>query len=261
MDLGLKGSSVLITGGSGGIGLATARAFAAEGCALHLAARGAEKLRRAQTDISRDFDVPVTVHPVDLSGTENALRLAESCAGVDVLVNNAGAIPGGGIEEIDDGRWREAWDLKVFGYVNMMRALYTEMKSHGRGVIVNVIGTVGDQRPADYAAGLSANSALAALTRALGGEGLDYGVRVVGVSPGDMTNERGVEFLRRQAAKELGDPGRWRERLSRLPGGRAATSEDVADAILFLASPRAGYVSGTVLTVDGGLSSRRATRL
>jgi len=259
MDLGLKGRSVLITGGSGGIGLATARAFAAEGCALRLAARTPEKLRVAREDISRDFDVPVTVHATDLSRAENALRLAETCAAdVDVLVNNAGAIPGGGIEEIDDGRWREAWDLKIFGYVNMMRALYAEMKTRGRGVIVNVLGTAGDQMPADYAAGISANSALAALTRALGGESLDHGVRVVGVSPGDMSNKRGVEFLHRQAEKEFGDPGRWRERLARLPGGRAATSEEVADAILFLASPRAGYVSGTVLTIDGGLGSRRS---
>lgn len=258
MDLELAGRSVLITGGSGGIGLATARAFAAEGCALHLAARTAENLRTAQMDISRDFDVPVTVHAVDLSRAENARWLAGTCAGVDILVNNAGAIPGGDIEEIDDGRWREAWDLKVFGYVNMMRALYAEMKSRGRGVIVNVTGTAGDQRPSDYAAGLSANAALATLTRALGGESLDHGVRVVGVSPGDMANERGMEFLHRQAEKEFGDPGRWRERLARLPGGRAATSEDVANAIVFLASPRAGYVSGTVLTVDGGLGSRRA---
>lgn len=140
----------------------------------------------------------------------------------------------------------------------MTRALYAEMKARGRGVVVNVIGTAGDQRPADYAAGVSANAALATLTRALGGESLDHGVRVVGVSPGDMTNERGTEFLRRQAAEEFGDPERWREPLARLPGGRAATSEEVADAILFLASPRAGYVSGTVLTIDGGMSSRRA---
>ena len=258
MDLGLMGRSVLITGGSGAIGLAAARAFAAEGCALHLAARTFDKLRAAQEDISRGFGVPVVVHAVDLSSAENARWLAETCADVDILVNNAGAIPGGKIEEVDDDRWREAWDLKVFGYVNMMRALYREMRARGRGVIVNVIGTAGDQRPSDYAAGVSANAALATLTRALGGESLDHGVRVVGVSPGDMINERGTEFLRRQAEKEFGDPGRWRERLARLPGGRAATSEEVADIILFLASPRAAYVSGAVLTVDGGMSSRRA---
>lgn len=258
MDLGLKGGSVLITGGSGAIGLATARAFAAEGCSLHLAARSEEGLRAAGAEVSRDFGVPVAVHAVDLSRGDGARRLAEACAGVDVLVNNAGAVPGGKIEEVGEDRWREAWDLKVFGYVNMTRALYVKMKGRGSGVVVNVIGTAGDQSPADYAAGVSANAALATLTRALGGESLDHGVRVVGVSPGDMGNERGVEFLRRQAERELGDPERWRERLSRLPGGRAATSEEVADAIVFLASPRAGYVSGTVLTVDGGMSSRRA---
>ncbi len=74
----------------------------------------------------------------------------------------------------------------------MMRALYAEMKARGRCVIVNVIGTAGDGRPADYAAGISANAALAALTRALGGESLDHGVRVAGVSPGDMTNARSI---------------------------------------------------------------------
>ena len=133
MDLGLMGRSVLITGGSGGVGFATARAFAAEGCALHLAARTAENLFVAQESITHDFDVRVTVHAVDLSNAENARRLARACSDVEILVNNAGAIPGGTIEEVDDERWHEAWNLKVFGYVNMMRALYAEMKGPARG--------------------------------------------------------------------------------------------------------------------------------
>jgi len=258
MDLHLNGCSILITGGSKGIGFATARAFAAEGCRLHLAARTAVDLQAAREKIRRDFDVPVVIHTVDLSLGVNVQRLAEACSEVDILVNNAGAIPGGTLEAIDEDRWRAAWELKVFGYINMMRTYYKKMKARGQGVIVNIIGNAGNQAPHEYAAGVSADAMLEVLTRTLGGKSLDDGVRVVGVSPGDLMNERGIMFLRRQAEKELGDPERWRERLAGLPGGRAGTSEEIADAVVFLASPRASYISGAVLTIDGGVSARRA---
>jgi NAD(P)-dependent dehydrogenase (short-subunit alcohol dehydrogenase family) len=258
MNLNLNGRSILITGGSKGIGLATARAFAAEGCNLHIAARTKHDLQAARESIRRDFDVPVAIHVVDLSLGANVQRLAETCSEVDILVNNAGAIPGGTIEALDEERWRAAWELKVFGYINMMRAYYKKMKARGQGVIVNIIGNAGNQAPHEYAAGVSADAMLEVLTRTLGGKSLDDGVRVVGVSPGDLMNERGIMFLRRQAEKELGDPARWRERLAGLPGGRAGTSEEIADAVAFLASPRAGYISGAVLTIDGGVSARRA---
>ena len=258
MDLSLTGLSVLITGGSKGIGLATARAFASEGCNLHLVARTATDLESARNEITRDFDVSITVYPVDLSHGTNVQQLAGSCADVDILVNNAGAVPGGSIEAIDEQRWRLAWDLKVFGYINMMREYYVRMKARGRGVIVNIIGNAGNQTPADYAAGVTADAMLEVLTRTLGGVSLDYGVRIVGVSPGDLMNERGIMFLRHQAEKEWGDRDRWRERLAKLPGGQAGTSEGIADAVVFLASPRASYISGAVLTIDGGVSARRA---
>ncbi len=258
MDLNLKESLVLITGGSKGIGLATAQAFAAEGCNLHLAARNIEGLQAAKESLTSDFDVQVAIHAVDLSLGTNVLQLVEACNDVDILVNNAGAIPGGTIEKMEEKQWRAAWELKVFGYINMMRAYYKKMKLRGQGVIVNVIGNAGNQAPADYAAGVSADAMLEVLTRTLGGESLDFGVRVVGVSPGDLMNARGIMFLRHQAEKDLGDPERWRERLKDLPGGRAGTSEEIADAIVFLASPRARYISGAVLTIDGGVSARRA---
>ena len=248
MELDLKGKSALITGGSKGIGFATARAFAAEGASLHIAARTTGDLEWARQEIRRDFDVPVAVHAVDLTQGQAARELAKECADVDILVNNAGAIPGGQIEEIDEDRWRHAWDLKVFGYINMMRAIYSEMKALGRGVIVNICGTAGNQIPADYAAGITANGATS----------LNHGIRVLGINPGDMENERGIMFLRRQAEKEFGDAERWREKFSDLPGGWAATSEDIANAVVFLASSRARYISGTVLTIDGGLSASQA---
>jgi NAD(P)-dependent dehydrogenase (short-subunit alcohol dehydrogenase family) len=257
MDLELRGQTVLITGGSQGIGLATARAFAAEGCHLHLVARTESRLRDAQRELAEKFGGRVEIHPIDVSVGDNARALALACCDVDILVNNAGAVPGGSLEEIDEARWRRGWDLKVFGYINLTREIYAVMAERGRGVIVNVIGTAGNIVPASYIVGVSGSASLVAFTRALGGMSLDRGVRVVGVSPGDVLNERGIKFLKQQAAETLGDPERWRERLADQPGQRAATEEDIANAVLFLASDRAGYISGEVLAVDGGLRWRQ----
>jgi len=257
MDLGLRGRVVLITGGSQGIGLATARAFAAEGSHLNLAARNESRLREAQHSIASTFGVQVTTHAFDLSIGDNARALAQACRDIDILVNNAGAVPGGSLEEIDEARWREGWELKVFGYINLMREIYKAMTERGRGVIVNIIGTAGNLVPAKYIVGVSGSASLVAFTRAVGGVSLDRGVRVVGVSPGDVLNERGIRFLRQQSSAAHGDPERWRERLKEQPGQRAATEEDIANAVLFLASDRASYISGEVLVVDGGMRSRQ----
>jgi NAD(P)-dependent dehydrogenase (short-subunit alcohol dehydrogenase family) len=257
MELNLRGKSVLITGGSKGLGLASALALAGEGCDLHLAARSADALAVARDRILRMHSVQVTVHPIDLRERGSARRLAEAAGPVDILVNNAGAVPAGDLLGIDEARWREAWDLKLFGYINLAREIYGSMAARGRGVILNIIGTAGNLVPADYIVGVTGSAALKAFTRALGGVSLDRGVRVIGISPGDVVNERGIMFLRQQAGRELGDPERWRERLAGQPGGRGVLEEDIANAVLFLASDRAAYVSGEVLTVDGGLSARQ----
>ena len=257
MELNLRGRSVLITGGSKGLGLASALALAGEGCDLHLAARSAEALAAARERILAAGPVRVTVHAIDLRERGSARRLAQAVGPVDILVNNAGGVPGGDLLGIDEARWREAWDLKLFGYINLAREVYGAMAARGRGVIVNIIGTAGNLVPADYIVGVSGSAALRAFTQALGGVSLDRGVRVVGISPGDVINERGIMFLRHQAAQRLGDPERWREQLAEQPGGRGVLEEDIANAVLFLASDRAAYISGEVLTVDGGLSYRQ----
>src|SRR5260221_116039 len=146
--------------------------------------------------------------------------------------------------EMDEARWRTAWNLKVHGYINLTREIYGLMAERGRGVIVNVIGTAGNIVQASYIVGVSGSAALVAFTQALGGVSLDRGVRVVGVSPGDVLNERGITFLRQLAAETLGDPERWRERLAGQPGKRAATEEDIAKAVIFVHSDRAGYLRG-----------------
>jgi NAD(P)-dependent dehydrogenase (short-subunit alcohol dehydrogenase family) len=256
MDLHLAGQSVLITGASKGIGLATARSFAAEGCALHLAARSRDKLEEARESLVKEFGVPVSVHALDLALSENIVALARECPQADVLVNNAGEVPSGPIESLSEADWRRGYDLKLFGYINLTREIYVHMKKRGSGVIVNDIGNSGENWDYNYIAGSTGNAALMAFTRALGGVSLDYGVRVVGVNPGPVNTERMVKINKRRSIDLYGNDSRWREFTSTFPGGRPAEAEEVADLIVFLASPRAAYISGTVVTIDGGLASR-----
>jgi NAD(P)-dependent dehydrogenase (short-subunit alcohol dehydrogenase family) len=256
MDLNLRGKTALVTGASKGIGLAVARLLAEEGCNLHLVARSKEVLEAARDGIRSRHQVAVTLHPLDLSRSEAVASLAESCRDIDILVNNAGAIPGGSVEMVDEKRWREAWDLKVFGYVNMTRAFLGLMQQRGHGVILNVIGLAGERPDAGYVAGSAGNASLMAFSRAVGSTSLDQGVRVLAVNPGPVETDRIVTLLKTRAERELGDAGRWQEFLKKMPLGRAAKTEEVADLVVFLVSDRAAYVSGTVHTIDGGLGSR-----
>src|SRR5262245_7741692 len=157
MDLGLAGRSALVTGASKGIGFACAWSLAREGCNVHLASRTAADLEKARAEIAGRFDVAVTIHPTDLSIGDSARALVDACKDVDILVNNAGAIPGGSIEAVGEPRWREAWDLKVFGYINTCRAALANMKEKRAGVIVNVIGAAGERPSAGYIAGAGGN--------------------------------------------------------------------------------------------------------
>ncbi len=254
MDLHLRGKTVLVTGASKGIGLACAKLFAEEGCHLHLASRTEADLKRAQDDIKSRHNVSVTIHPVDLSDGDTARALAARCGDIDILVNNAGAIPRGDLQMVDEPRWREAWDLKVFGYVNLCRALYPMLKAKGGGVIVNVTGLAGERPTAGYIAGSAGNAALMAFTRAMGGASLRDKIRMVAVNPGLIETERMVTILRTQASVELGDAERWRELVPTDPP--PGKSEHCADLVAFLASDRAAHITGTVVTIDGGAAHR-----
>ena len=256
MDLRLAGQGVLITGASKGIGLAAARAFAREGCNLHLAARSGEALEAVRAEIANECGVSVEVHVMDLSRTDNVVELGKRCAGVDVLVNNAGEIPSGPIEALKEEDWRRGYDLKLFGYITLTREIYAAMKARGSGVIINDIGNSGENWDANYIAGSTANAALMAFTRALGGQSLDFGVRVVGVNPGPVETERMVKINKRRALDWYGDESRWQELREKYPGGRPASAEEVADLMVYLASPRAGYITGTIVTIDGGIAAR-----
>lgn len=250
MNLNLRGKTALVTGASKGIGLACARQLAEEGCHLHLASRTKADLERARESIQARHNVSVTIHPCDLSNGDTARSLAAACNDIDILVNNAGAIPAGDLQTIDEARWRDAWNLKVFGYINLCRAVYPAMKARGGGVIVNVLGAAGERPTWGYIAGSAGNASLMAFTRGMGGTSLVDRIRIVACNPGLIRTERMETMLRASAATKLGDAARWEELIPVNPP--VGTPEQCADLVTFLASERASHIAGTVVTIDGG---------
>ncbi|HSV84600.1 MAG TPA: SDR family oxidoreductase [Ramlibacter sp.] len=259
MDLHLKGKKVLISGASRGIGAVAARLFAQEGCELHLAARNGAALDDLAAALRTEHGVKVTVHAVDLRQSNATDQLADAVRDIDVLVNNAGDIPGGSLQQVDEASWRHAWELKVFGYINLTRRVYANMQSRRSGVILNVIGAGGERFDAQYIAGCTANAALMGFTRSLGNASLADGIRVVGVNPGPVATERVVTLMKTHARNRFGDEARYPELTAKLPLGRPAQPEEIANTLVFLASDRSSYTSGVIVTIDGGLCAGGST--
>jgi NAD(P)-dependent dehydrogenase (short-subunit alcohol dehydrogenase family) len=256
MDLELSGKTALVTGASQGIGLAICQSLAREGCNLLLVSRSREKLTAARSALLSEHRIAAEAHPFDLSSPDSIQALSAHADRTDILVNNAGSIPQGDLLAVDEASWRNAWELKVFGFISLTRAFYRVMRERRSGVIVNVIGSAGEIPNPAYIAGTTGNAGLMQFTRALGGESVDHGVRVVGVNPGATETERQTVRWEARAEKQLGDSRRWRELVTGAPFGRLAQPQEIADVVAFLASSRASYVSGAIVTVDGGRLAR-----
>jgi 3-oxoacyl-[acyl-carrier protein] reductase len=257
MDLKLTGRSVMITGASKGIGLGIGKWFASEGVNLCLIARSGDLLAKEAEAIRKSAQINVQTLAADLSDPAARRKVFETFPDVDIVVNNAGAIPGGTIEDVDETAWRAGWDLKVYAHVDFTRMYLAKMKARQRGVIINIIGAGGEKLTYGYIAGSAGNAALMAFTRAIGGTSPDFGVRVVGVNPGPVATER-VEYLARQRAAKAGDESRWRDGFKNMPFGRPATVDEIAASVVFLASDLSSYTSGTIVSIDGGLVHKGA---
>jgi NAD(P)-dependent dehydrogenase (short-subunit alcohol dehydrogenase family) len=257
MDIDLKGKTVLITGASKGIGYVIAESMAAEGCNLHLAARDEAAMQELAARLKRDHAVKVTVHRSDLGCAAHVQALGEACADVDILVNNAGDIPPGTLEEIDAETWRKAWDVKVYGYVDLTRLIYPRMCARKSGVIINIVGAAARTPNHRYIAGCMANIALNMFTQCLGGESMRHNVRVVAINPGPTVPGRHLPHVMARAKRLLGDENRWPELHAKFPSGRAGKASEIAETVIFLASDRAGFISGATIDVDGGHSVHR----
>jgi NAD(P)-dependent dehydrogenase (short-subunit alcohol dehydrogenase family) len=256
MNLNLKGRTVLITGGSRGIGEAIAHVMAEEGCSITIAATDAEKLKQVVDEITAKHGVPVTAHAFDLSKHENIKTLADLAGDCDILVNNAGAIPRGSLFDVTPEAWRHGWDLKVFGYIDLTRYILPRMIARKSGVIINVAGMAGERPEPNYIATSCGNAALMMFTQCLGGESVRDGVRINAVNPGPIMSDRHRRGAERVAERELGSKDRWPELYKRFPIGRPGRVEEVAYVVAFLASDLASYISGEVIRIDAGLKVR-----
>jgi 3-oxoacyl-[acyl-carrier protein] reductase len=256
MDFGLTGKAALVTGGSLGIGRATAEELAANGVSVCIVARDGERLRQVAEEISKSKGIPVVAISADLSKREDieaAIEQATRALGkIDILVNNAGASPAGRIHELTDEQWRASFELKLMGYMRCARAVLPAMQSRRWGRIINVIGRGGDIPTPAYLLG-AFNAAVIHFTRALGLEAAQHQVLVNGVSPGAVNTPRWHSIVAQKAAatgRRVEDV--VKEWTATVPLGRAAEPSDVADLIAFLCSTRARHIAGTVVNIDGG---------
>ncbi len=257
MELGLQNKVAIVTGASKGLGRAVAQELAAEGVHLVLSARSREALEEIADGLAKSHSIRALAVAGDLStlaGVESFVRQAREAFGrLDILVNVAGAIRPGSLLSKPDGDWLEDWNLKLFGYVRMMRAVFPIMQAGGGGRIINVIGRAGREADPGYLAGSAANAALMNITKAVAAEGGPHGILVNGINPGPARTERYATINAHLAAEwQISPADVETRRMQGNPLGRPCEPSEVAALTAFLVSERAAYLNGVIIEMDGG---------
>lgn len=255
MDLQLTGKHVLVTGGSRGIGLACAQAFLREGARVSLAARTPARLDAAAAQLLSEGH-SVGGYSADLSDARAALHMLDAVQAesgpIDILVNSAGAARRTPFGELEPQNWHDAMQAKFFSYINVMDPLIKRMGERGSGAIVNVIGMGGKIATPTHLAGGAANAALMLATAGLAQAYGPLGVRVNAVNPALTLTDRMAEGIAADARlRKVSEEEVLRDAEARMPLGRLAKPEDIANAVVFLASPSAAYISGAIISMDG----------
>lgn len=250
MDLGIAGKVALVTGGSRGIGLACALAFAREGCDVAVAARSAADLDRAAAAL-RAEGVRAAAVAFDLANPDGAPRLIEELKTVlgppAILVVSSGGPAPGRLADVDDSAWRAAVDQELLGTVRLLRAAVPAMREHGWGRVVTITSRSAREALVGLDLSNAVRPAVAGVVRSLARDVASDGVLVNNVMPGPVLTDRLRDLQ--------GSPEAVERRAARAPMRRLGRPEEVADVVVFLCSERASLVTGASLFVDGGAAS------
>jgi 3-oxoacyl-[acyl-carrier protein] reductase len=258
MELGLHGKTALVTGASEGIGMAIAHKLAEEGVRVAICARTESKLKATAEDISRATGVDIIPIAADLRSLDGCQDFVEQAAaqlgGVDILVNNAGASAFGAFIDLPDEAFVDAINGKLLGYIRCAKATIPHMQRRGGGVIINITGTTQQAVPL-HTPGSACNAAIRMFSKELSIELGPLNIRVNSIAPGRIQTARADRLLEANAEAQGTTPEAILSDLVKtIPSGRVGSIDDIADAVLFLASERATYINGSALVVDGSKS-------
>ena len=257
MDLGLKGKVALVTGGSKGIGKAVARGLAEEGAKVAICARTKHELNATAGELQKVTGGEIFAVAGDLTKEAPVQKIVDATiehfGRIDILVNNAGGAPGGLILDLKEEDWERAIQLKFMGYVRCMKAVLPHMLKQGRGRIVNVVGNDGVKPIAIELTPSAANAADLAVTVALAEQYGRHNICINAVNPGPVATERWDGLIAGIARTRKISPDEAQKRAERsIPLGRICTPEEVANVVVFVASDRASFMNGAMITLDGG---------
>ncbi|BAZ33218.1 short-chain dehydrogenase/reductase SDR [Cylindrospermum sp. NIES-4074] len=259
LELRLSGKTAIVTGGSAGIGLATAKALYSEGVNVAIAARNPERLENAVSAIQSlpSQGAKVIAISADLTQAESIEKVVSTTlqqfSQIDILINNAGSARAGSFLDLADEAFIDAWNLKLLGYIRLVRAVVPHLQSRRDGRIVNIIGGAGRTPRPSFLPGGTTNAALLNFTKGISKELAQYNIRINAISPGATATER-AERLAEQNAQIRGVSVEQikAESLQAIPLGRIAQPEEIAALALFLVSDFAASITGTEIIVDGG---------
>ncbi|MGJ9460665.1 SDR family oxidoreductase [Oceanobacillus sp. CF4.6] len=258
MKLGLNGKNVIITGGSAGIGYACAKGLISEGANLIIVGRDKEKLGNASTSLKEIAQGnQIFTISQDLTDSIAAERIAKKAilklGKIDILINNAGSARAGSFWKLTDQHFIDAWNLKLLGYIRMIKEVGSHMKDQGHGRILNIIGTGGKTPSPTFLPGGTANAALLNFTKGISNELAESGIRINSISPGVTATDR-AEHLAKQKAEVKGITFEEQIEIDTAsnPLGRMVEPEEIASMALLLVSDLISSITGADIVIDNG---------